>query len=44
MLEIWIIDLGESSGVGFLFLEERKWARASWVARIGCVRLMSRMA
>ena len=45
MLEMWTIDFGEE---GFLFLlveeEERKWEMASWVVRIGWVRLMSREA
>lgn len=47
MLEMWTIDFGED----FSLLEEeeeeedeRKWEMASWVVRIGWVRLMSRMA
>lgn len=50
MLEMWTIDLRG----GFLWAsfrleeegeeEERKWEIASWVVRIGWVRLMSRLA
>lgn len=47
MLEMWTIDFGDD----LLLLEEeeeeeeeRKWEMASWVVRIGWVRLMSRMA
>ena len=41
MLEMWTIDLGDEL---FLLEDERKWEMASWVVRIGWVRLMSRMA
>ena len=51
MLEMWMMDLGEGGGGGGGLVvegereeEERKWEMASWVVRIGCVRLMSRMA
>ena len=41
MLEMRTIDFGED----FFSLEEvRKWEMASWVVRIGWVRLMSRLA
>lgn len=44
MEEMWIIDLGDPGcGLG-PFPRERKCVRASWVVRIGCVRLMDRVA
>lgn len=51
MEEMWRIDFGGRGGglgvvvVGGFLLgeEERKWERASWVVRIGWVRLMSRV-
>ncbi len=48
MEEMWIMAFGlEGEGEGEEEEEEggeRKYARASWVVRMGCVRLMSREA
>lgn len=53
MLEMWTIDLREGFLWASFCLEEeeeeeeeeeRKWEIASWVVRIGWVRLMSRLA
>lgn len=43
MLEMWMTDFGERclDDEDDVCVEERKWARASWVVRIGWVRLMS---
>lgn len=48
MLEMWIMDFLFGGVVVVVLLEEeeeeRKCEMASWVVRIGCVRLMSRLA
>lgn len=44
LVGVWVLTGEEESSEEEGGRSERKWERASWVVRIGCVRFMDRVA